>query len=199
MKLALAFVACLALASGCATYTGGAEAIAPAQVQARDGWIAAAPTPTVKQRNIADCGAAVLAMIAGSWRVPLTLEEAANALPPPTKDGVRLADLRAGATAVRLVAFAIAGDLGVLRRELTAGRPVVVGLQRPYGEDKILSHFEVVVALREKAVKPDRDIEIVTIDPGAAGSGWQVRTWAELEREWKPAGKPALVVVGTAN
>ncbi len=189
----------------CATYTGGAEAIAPAQVQARDGWIAAAPTPTVKQRNLTDCGAATLAMVAGSWQVVLTLDEAAGHLPPPGKDGVRLVDLREGAVSVKLVAFAIAGDLAVLERELAAGRPVVVGLKRPYGKDKILSHYEVVIALR-KAVpsttggKPKNQVEIVTIDPGSpTSSGWQVRTWSEFEREWKPAGRPALVVLGNAD
>lgn len=195
MKAALGLLLGLLLTGGCATYSGGATPIAPEQVQLRDGWMTAAPTPTIMQRNLADCGAATLAMVAGSWRVPLTLDEAAKVLPPPSKDGVRLVDLRAGATSVKLVAFAIAGDLAVLQRELSAGRPVVVGLLRPYGKKKMLSHYEVVVALRappEGAKK--RGVEIVTIDPGG---GWQVRTWKQFEAEWKPAGRPALVVVGT--
>jgi len=197
VKVALALMVGLLLTGGCATYSGGAVPIAPNQVHASDGWIAAAPTPTIRQRNIADCGAAALAMIAGSWRIPLTLDEAAKVLPPPTKEGVRLADLRAGATLVRLVAFAIAGTLEVLDRELGAGRPLIVGLVRPYGKNKTLSHFEVVIAMRKKpADKPKGELEIVTIDPG---SGWQVRTWKEFEREWKPAGRPALVVVGFAK
>jgi len=201
LLMVLGTVGFAGLGSGCATYTGGAEAIMPAQVQASDGWIAAAPTPTVKQRNITDCGAATLAMVAGSWHVALTLDEAAGHLPPPGKDGVRLVDLREGAVAVRLVAFAIAADLAVLERELGAGRPVVVGLKRPYGKDKILSHFEVVIAMRKKPnTKGKEQVEIVTIDPGSeTASGWQVRTWPELEREWKPAGRPALVVVGTSD
>ncbi len=187
----------LLLAGGCATYSGGAAPIAPNQVHARDGWIAAAPTPTIRQRNIADCGAAALAMIAGSWRIPLTLDEAAKVLPPPTKEGVRLADLRAGATSVRLAAFAIEGTLAVIERELGAGRPIVVGLVRPYGKNKTLSHFEVVMAMRKKPVDNAKgELEIVTIDPG---SGWQVRTWKDFEREWKPAGRAALVVVGVAK
>ncbi|MFO0744233.1 MAG: hypothetical protein U1F43_00975 [Myxococcota bacterium] len=52
-----------------------------------------------------------------------------------------------------------------------------------------MSHFEVVVALRPSATGD----EVVTIDPGR---GWPVRRWADLDAEWEPAGRPALVVVG---
>ncbi len=113
----------LALASGCAHYVGGAKPIEESRVD--DGWIRAAPTPTVHQRNLADCGAAALAMVAGRWQLALTLEDAARALPPPGRVGVRLKDLREAATSKGLEAYAIAADQSVLRHELAAGRPVI--------------------------------------------------------------------------
>lgn len=189
---------CLILAvllGGCATYGGGAEPIAEATLVADDGWLKAAPTPTILQRNLADCGAAALAMVAGRWQRPLSLDEAAALLPPPGRDGVRLRDLRDAAQKHGLSAFAVAADLEVLRHELGLGRPVILGLLRPMSRGKASSHFEVVIALRpsERDPRPEPVTEVVTLDPG---HGAQVRTWAELEREWKPAGRPALVVVG---
>ncbi len=195
MKLVI-IIALSIVVTGCATYKGGAEPIADSAYDQRDGWIVAATTPTVLQRNLTDCGAAALAMVAGRWNQPLTLDEAAALLPPPGKEGVRLRDLRDGAKRHGLEAFAIAADLKVLRHELEQGRPVVLGLLRPMSRGKASSHFEVVIALRTKDADPRQKpvTEVVTIDPGF---GTQVRTWAELEREWKPAGRPALVIIGT--
>ena len=186
-------IVALAFASGCAHYVGDARPIDEARVD--DGWIRAAPTPTVHQRNLADCGAAALAMIAGRWQLALTLDDAARALPPPGRTGVRLNDLRAAATQQGLEAYAIVADQAVLRHELEAGRPVIVGLLRPLGGGKASSHFEVVIAL-ERPSPDGPGPEVVTIDPG---SGWQVRSWASFESEWKPAGRPALVVLGPAG
>ena len=150
-------------------------------------------------------------MVAGRWHRPLTLDEAAALLPPPGKEGVRLRDLRDAAKRHGLEAFAVAADLKVLEHELGLGRPVVLGLLRPMSSGKASSHFEVVIALRTKQVSEQRSVasgeqqngprakpvtEVVTIDPGA---GTLVRTWAELEREWEPAGRPALVIVAPSQ
>lgn len=198
----LVFVAALAVApvlsgavSGCASYRGGGEPIAASAVAPDDGWVHADDTPTVRQRNLTDCGAAALAMVAGHWGKALTLDEAAARLPPPGKEGVRLRDLRDAARTLGLSAFA---DLAVVRHEIDEGRPVIVGLLRPMSRRKASSHFEVVVAYRSAPPAAGTsgkapELELVTIDPG---SGHMVRTWTELEAEWKLAGRPALVVVG---
>jgi ABC-type bacteriocin/lantibiotic exporter with double-glycine peptidase domain len=189
--LALA-VACVVAA--CASYTGGARPIDPSRVSHDPSWVTAAPTPTVHQRGLADCGPAALAMVAGRWNVALTPDQARHAMPAPTASGVKLGDLRQAARAHGLMAFAVSGDMSVLEHEIRAGRPVIVGLLRPYGRDRALSHYEVVVALRA-APDSNGDREIVTIDPAG---GWQVRKWKDLDAEWKPAGRPALVVLGPA-
>lgn len=192
VRAARPLLVALAFVSACAHYVGDAKPIDEARVD--DGWIRAAPTPTVHQRNLADCGAAALAMVAGRWQLALSLDDAVRSLPPPGRRGVRLKDLRAAATAAGLEAYAIAADQTVLRHELEAGRPVIVGLLRPLGGGKASSHFEVVIAMR---TEPTADApELVTIDPG---SGWQVRSWTSFESEWKPAGRPALVVLGPAD
>ena len=186
MRGPLALVAALA---ACTHYSGGAHAIAPGQVQRDPGWIKTEPAPTVHQRGNADCGLAALAIVAGRWHLAMTLDDALRVVEEPSPHGVRLGQLRGAARASGLTAFAVRGDRSLLDHEIRAGRPVIVGLLRPYGRDRALSHYEVVVALRASADDP----RIVTIDPAG---GWQVRTWTDLDAEWKPAGRPALVVLG---
>lgn len=171
------------VACGCATYAGGARPIAPSRVTTEAGWIRAAETPELRQRDRLDCGAAALAMVAGRWGVAIALDD--PAIPAPSPRGLRLGDLRDVARGHGLVAYAITGDRATLDHELRAGRPVVVGLLRPYSRRHAVSHYEVVIAMR--------DDEFVTLDPAA---GWRVRTWAALDAEWHLAAYPALVVLG---
>lgn len=180
----------LAGLSGCAAHAGRARPLDVARLTDEPGWIVAAPTPPVRQQEARDCGAAALVMIAGRWHVPLSLEAAVAALPAATERGARLGDLRDVARAHGLTAFAIAGDHDTLVKELRAGRPAIVGLLIPDGRDRAKSHFEVIVAARTG------DEQFATIDPAM---GWRVRSWAELDAEWAPAGRPTLVVTGAAT
>lgn len=79
----------------------------------------------------------------------------------------------------------IEGTLQDLKRELAAGRPVLVGVSKPQRKDRVLNHFEVVVGLHR-----DRRL-IVTLDPS---EGWRQNTVEGFYREWKLAGFVALVV-----
>jgi ABC-type bacteriocin/lantibiotic exporter with double-glycine peptidase domain len=168
--------------AGCASYAGGAKSIDPARL-GEPQWIVAGPMRVIRQRGPLDCGAAALAMVAQRWEVMMTAED--PAFPTPSANGLRLGDLRTVARGHGLIAFAIAADRATLLHELRAGRPVIVGLLRPYTQRKAVSHYEVVVA--------ERGDEIVTIDPAA---GWRVRSWAAFDAEWRPAAYPALVVLG---
>lgn len=152
--------------------------------------ISPASTPALRQESPQDCGAAALAMIAGRWHVSLSVDEAVAVLPATTPTGIRLGDLRDAARARGLTAFAIAGDRETLVHELSVGRPVIVGLLLPYGPKHMQTHYEVIVAVGSAANGP-----FVTIDPA---SGWRVRSWVDLDAEWHPVGRPALVVVGVA-
>jgi ABC-type bacteriocin/lantibiotic exporter with double-glycine peptidase domain len=187
-RLAIAVALASGLAgSACATYSGGARTADPARLATEPGWIVAATTPALHQIGARDCGAATLAMVAGRWHVPLSLDAAVSALPAPTSAGVRLGDLRDAARSHGLSAFAISGDHDTLVHELSAGRPVIVGLLLPYGNKRVQSHYEVIVG-----VHPSDDT-FMTIDPAV---GWRSYRWSALDAEWKPAGRPTLVVLG---
>jgi ABC-type bacteriocin/lantibiotic exporter with double-glycine peptidase domain len=176
--------------AGCASYIGGARSADPARVHDEPGWITAAHTPVVGQSRPAECGPAALAMVAGRWQVPLALEDATRLVPEPTERGVKLGHLRDAAREIGLLAFAIRGDRSTLVHELREGRPVVVGLLLPHRRGRVRSHYEVVVAIR-----PETD-EVMTIDPAA---GWRIRHWRDLDAEWLPAGRAAMVVLGPAH
>lgn len=196
-----ALVAALAsiatIGGGCAPhYVGGARPIDPDRIADEPGWLRAGPTPTLRQRHADDCGPAALAMVASHWQVPLTVDEATAALPEPGPLGARLRDLRDAARARGLVAFVVAGDRATIDHELRAGRPLIVGLLLPYSGKQAISHYEVVVAasaVAASSVAGDGG-QVVTIDPSSAG--WRVRTYAALDAEWAPVGRPTLVVLG---
>jgi ABC-type bacteriocin/lantibiotic exporter with double-glycine peptidase domain len=171
------------VATGCVTYSGGARPFDPSRVGGEPGWIAAAPTPEIRQSGQFDCGAAALAMVAGRWKVQISV--GSSIVPAPSKTGIALGNLRSAARHYGLDAYAIKADYAILAHELRAGRPVIVGLLRPYSRNKATSHYEVVIAMRGD--------EVVTLDPAA---GWRVRTRAALDAEWRPAQYPALVVLG---
>ena len=183
-----AITALLALAA-CVPENGGAHAVQPAQLDTH--WLRAAPTPVVVQRQEADCGLAALAMVAGAWGQKVSLADLAERV--PTRDakgnGVKLGALRDLARGLGLDAFAIHATAGDLRHELSAGRPVLLGLVLPYDRERNRAHYEVAVAL------DPRDGTVVTIDP--ATGGWQSRPAKVFDVEWKASGYAALVVTGT--
>ncbi len=181
-------VATLVGASGCVSLGGSSRPLDASRLASEPGWIVAAHTPEVRQRGAEDCGAAALAMLAGRWRVPLSIDAVAAALPAQAEGAARLGDLRDVARANGLTAFAITGDRDTILRELRAGRSAILGLLIPAGRSR-RSHFEVIVAAHEA------DEQYVTIDPAA---GWRVRSWVDLDAEWSAAGRPMLVVVGAS-
>jgi ABC-type bacteriocin/lantibiotic exporter with double-glycine peptidase domain len=178
---------------GCHSYSGGARAVDPARVTVGEGWIVAGPPPALRQRGPIDCGPTALAMVAQRWDVPLSRDAAIAALPEPPPEGASLGDLRDLARRRGLSAFAIAADRATLERELRAGRPVLLGLHAPYGDRYVQSHYEVLVATRSD--EAGGGASFVTIDPAR---GWRRRSWEDLDAEWRPAGRPALVVLGRA-
>jgi len=167
------------------SYTGGARAVSPSLVG--DGWYRAAATPVVRQQRETDCGLAALAMVAGSWGRHWSVVDLNHQL-PPTERGVKLGALRDLARSRGLDAYAIKGTTADLVHELSAGRPVLLGLILPYDRNHNASHYEVAIALNP------RDGTVVTLDP--ASGEWRQRSKQVLDLEWKTAGFAALVVVG---
>jgi ABC-type bacteriocin/lantibiotic exporter with double-glycine peptidase domain len=180
-----ALIAIVGLASACTVpYTGGARAVKPAQLD--DGWLRAAPTPVIKQKQQTDCGLAALAMVAGAWGRTWSLDDMAHRVPPGNK-GIKLKVLRDLARERGFEAYAIQATHDDLKRELSQGRPVLLGLMLPHDRRSNRSHYEVAVALHPS------DGTVVTIDP--ATGEWMRRSPQVLDIEWKAANYAALVVV----
>ena len=184
-----AFLVIAMLTVGCRlSYTGGATTMKSHEVPA--GWLQAAPTPVVVQAQRQDCGLAALAMIAGAWGQQWTLEDLTHQL-PPGKKGVQLGKLRDFARERGLVAYAVKGSFDDLRKELAAGRPVLLGLVLPFDQNNNLNHYEVAVAMNPV------DGTVVTRDP--ATGELMKRQKKVLDLEWKHAGYATLVVVGPSD
>jgi ABC-type bacteriocin/lantibiotic exporter with double-glycine peptidase domain len=177
-------IALVGLLGACAVpYTGGARSVKPTQLD--DTWLRAAPTPVVVQKQMADCGLAALAMVAGAWGRHWSIDDLAHRI-PPGNHGIKLGVLRDLARERGFEAFAIKANREDLKNELAAGRPVLLGLILPHDRERNRSHYEVAIALNA------RDGTLITIDP--ATGEWMRRSPQVLDIEWKPAGYAALVV-----
>lgn len=179
-------VALVGLIASCALpYKGGARAVHPTQLG--PGWLTAAQTPVVMQKQQTDCGLAALAMVAGAWGRHWSVDDLSHRI-PPGQHGVKLGVLRDFARERGLEAFAIKASRDDLKHELAAGRPVMLGLMLPHDRKSNRSHYEVAIALNTQ------DGTVVTIDP--ATGEWMRRSPKVLDIEWKAAGYAALVVTG---
>lgn len=166
---------CLVLA-GCA-YVGRAEDFDPALLDQDLGWVVVRSVPVLRQESDNDCGAAALGMVLKFWGVQADIEM-------PADRGMRAEEMRDFARRQGLKAYLVHGDLRDLRSELARGRPVLVGLRKPYVGGP-LSHYEVVVGWHES-----RKL-VLTIDPAR---GWRINTWEGFDAEWEPAGRLTIVV-----
>jgi ABC-type bacteriocin/lantibiotic exporter with double-glycine peptidase domain len=172
------------VAAGCTGYTGAARSFSPQRLSTEPGWLALRGVPFERQVEEADCGAAAIAMVIAYWtgRAPRAI---AAALRPAPEKGIEAGRLRDLAHRRGLAAFIVRGQLADLERELAAGRPVLVGLVKPHGPKRVLTHYEVVVGLHK-----GRKL-IVTLDPA---SGWRENSLEAFLDEWAPSKRLALVV-----
>jgi ABC-type bacteriocin/lantibiotic exporter with double-glycine peptidase domain len=164
-----------ALLAGCvSTYAGTARPADPSLLD-EPGW-RAVRVAEILQENRRDCGAAALAMVLGYHGARIKLEA--------PERGLRADALRDAARARGLDAFCVAGAMDDLERELSEGRPVLVGLVKPTLEGG-LPHYEVVVGLDRAGRR------IATIDPAR---GLTVNSAEGFEQEWSGAERLAIVI-----
>ena len=173
--------------SSCAPYSGSARPIDPATVSG-PGWLGPVGVPLVRQQRHADCGAAAMAMVASFWNGPIS-EQEVLAITPHSRRGIRAGDLRVAARTLGLRAFVVEGTFADLRHELGNGRPVVVGLVKPMG-DQTRNHYEVVVGINEAKRT------IATLDPAA---GWRQNSYQAFALEWARSGRVTVVVLPTTR
>jgi len=173
-----------ALAAGCSCL-GSARGFDPGEFERDGDWIAVRTLPFLPQSTGEGCGPAALAMVLSYWMGPVSIEEVAAACPTIPGEGAAAGDLRDLARARGFRAYLIRGELADLERELSEGRPVVVGLVKPFLASGY-THYEVVVGLHRSGRR------IVTLDPAR---GWRVNDFDGFRLEWDPAGRPALVLI----
>ncbi|HEY3356023.1 MAG TPA: cysteine peptidase family C39 domain-containing protein [Polyangia bacterium] len=185
----LVLVAAAALGlTGC-LYRGGAHDLDPGRLAREPGWIAVHGVPERLQKSEQDCGAAVISMVLTYWGVPTTIDDVLRIYPVTKKHGLKAGDLREYARRRGLVAFVFRGDLDDLERELGHGRPVVVGVVKPYVGVKA-PHYEVVVGYN-----PSRGL-VATLDPGR---GWRQNTVKGFLAEWDRSQRLVLLVLRPAT
>jgi ABC-type bacteriocin/lantibiotic exporter with double-glycine peptidase domain len=170
------------LAVACRSYVGTARDVSP-RVLDEPGWLRVHGVQFLPQRSESDCGAAAIGMVVGFWtRTPP--DTIAATLRPAPAAGIKAARLREVARSRSLAAFVIAGEVADLERELTAGRPILVGMVKPHRKEQ-LNHYEVVIALhRERRL-------VITLDPA---EGLRQNTLEGFVAEWQATGKVTLVV-----
>lgn len=174
-------------AAGC-SYLGTAEDADPADFEREAGWIAVRDVPVVLQESEEDCGAATLAMALAYWRVDASLDAVVRDCPPKPNEGIKAGALRDYAATLGLQAFLFHGTFSDFEKELSHGRPVVVGLVKPHVNGG-LTHFELVVGLH-----PEKQL-VATLDPAR---GWRRNGYAGFLSEWEPAGRLTLVLMKSA-
>lgn len=174
----LSALALLLATTGCG-YLGSARPFDATELD----WNAVRDIPFVRQNSQKDCGAAALSMVLGYWGIQTPISEivAGCVLQP---EGIRAGDLRDYAKKKGLSAYLFEGKIEDLEKELSRGRPVVVGVVKPYA-GKLILHYEVVVGLHRERRK------ILTLDPS---SGWMCNTYEGFLMEWEATRRLTLVL-----
>lgn len=183
---AFILVLCCASLAGCARYSGSAVEADPERVAQEPGWVLAHDVPLVRQRGARDCGAAALSSVLAYWGQRASPGEISSGLANDVdRTGLTAGELERYARERGLAAFVFHGSLEDIAHELSNGRPVVVGVAKPYQKDKALSHFQVVTGYHPGKKR------LLLMDPG---EGWRQNSTVGFEKEWSPTGRVTLVV-----
>jgi predicted double-glycine peptidase len=171
--------------TACVTYQGTAVDITPGDVSSDRGWIRLPDVEVVLQKDRRDCGAAAMTSVLRYWGGAADRERIAERYLGEDGDQRILAgDLRDYAKEQGLHAFLIKGKITDLEDQLRRGRPVIVGVIKPYSLDTGFSHYEVVVGYNPLEKK------ILTIDPA---HGLRQNSEQGFLAEWEAAEHLMLV------
>ena len=174
--------AAVLLMAGCA-YVGSARDFDPAEFSRDPRWLRCDAVPLILQREQKDCGAAAAAMVLAHWNRPVAPGEISARLKTGENRRIGAEDLLSFLESRGLQAFLVPGTAVDLERQVLKGRPVIVGLVKPF-LDRATPHYEVVVAVHPVEKR------VVTLDPAR---GWRENHLDGLFAEWEPAGRLLLV------
>jgi predicted double-glycine peptidase len=180
---ALGALCLLALQTGC-LYRGAATDVQLNAYGAEDGWTVIDSVPYVKQRDPEGCGAAVVAAVRTYWGEE-RIDEAVVRAESQTdeRQPMRAGTLRELLRKQGYDAFLVSSELAQLSKELSEGRPVIVGTAKPYVADKVLSHYQVVIGFHPKQ-------GVLTMDPS---EGYRHYPTDGFLAEWKPTEQLAIL------
>lgn len=130
--------------------------------------------PRVMQQADNDCGAAALTAVLDFWGRPTTPQAVVEGAGRVGKR-MRASDIEGYARKQGLSSYVFFGTMTDLVYELRRGRPVIVGLGKPYQGDKAVAHYEVVVGYEPTQKR------VLLLDPGR---GWQLDTLDGFAKEW---------------
>jgi ABC-type bacteriocin/lantibiotic exporter with double-glycine peptidase domain len=170
--------------SSCATYRGTAAPAESALPAREPGWIWVSGVPAVEQEEDKDCGAAALAAVLGYWGARTKPDDVWKAVRRAPDDRVAAAELTAYARSHGFDAYVFHGTVADIEKELGEGRPVIVGVAKPYG-DRWLKHYEVVAGFHPGSRA------VLTFDPAR---GWSKNSLPGFFAEWEPVGRILIVV-----
>jgi ABC-type bacteriocin/lantibiotic exporter with double-glycine peptidase domain len=140
----------------------------------------------VRQRGKSDCGVAALSSVLSYYGKGSSLAVLEQRLGGAAGKGVRARRLRDYARSQGLAAFVFYGTMNDLRHELDRGRPVIVGVAKPYAGKRALTHYQVVVGY------DPRGEQLLTLDPA---DGLRKYPVAGFLREWQATKRVAIVVM----
>jgi ABC-type bacteriocin/lantibiotic exporter with double-glycine peptidase domain len=177
----VALVASAAVSVGC--YSGSARDANVAGL-AREGRWVVVQVPLVEQHGESDCGTAALASVLGYWGRPTSVEAIDRGIQRRAGARASAAELEDYARARGLSAFTLFATFDDVRHELDEGRPVIVGVAKPYSPGRARAHFEVVVGYEPGTLR------VLTLDPAR---GARENELSGFLAEWEPTGRVALV------
>ena len=175
--------AVLAAALTCGCYAGTARDASVAGLEREGRWVLV-KVPLVEQRGTSDCGTAALAAVLAYWGYPTSVSDVDRGIRRQGGARASTADLESYARARGLHAFTFFATIEDLQHELDEGRPVIVGVAKPYTPGRARAHFEVVTGYEPGTSR------ILTLDPARGARSNELRGFLA---EWEPTGRVALV------
>jgi ABC-type bacteriocin/lantibiotic exporter with double-glycine peptidase domain len=143
--------------------------------------------PIVVQEGAKDCGAAALVAILDFWSDPVTQQQIRHELGIPAGQAIAAGTLQKYLVQRGYDSFLISGTFDDLWGELHKGRPVLVGLLKPYLGNRYLAHYEVVTAISPK--------HVYTMNPEGSLERYPI---AGFDQEWRGAHRLTLLVAPAA-
>jgi len=184
------FVAVVAACASTGMGGAGGEAFAPNRLAREPGWTGTPGVPVLRQTRELDCGPVAAAMLLGFWGRPVAPDALRAEAKIQPQHGLPAGELRDLLRARGLSAYLVEGAIDDLEHELAAGRPVLVGLAKPFNDKQALGHYEIVAGLNRKAEK------VATVDPGG---GWREYPLKVFMAEWDPTKRLTIIAGPTGN